>query len=111
MNRLRESIVVLVLAVTFFLSGCDKDKDVFDAKAQFEKEVAAIDSYLESNNITHIKDKSGIRIVPTLLEGLLPAQLNSTIDVDYKGSLFSSGAVFEEGNAKAPLNNFIAGWQ
>jgi FKBP-type peptidyl-prolyl cis-trans isomerase len=113
MNKLRVTVVTLLtISLAFFFSNCsDDDKETFDPAAQFEKEVDEIDSYLESNNIPHIKDLSGVRIVPTSLGTKLPAQLNSTVDVDYKGSLFSSGAVFEESKATGTLNGFIAGWQ
>jgi FKBP-type peptidyl-prolyl cis-trans isomerase FkpA len=100
--------------VTFSMSSCldkNKDEDLFDAAAQYRKEVDAIDSYLLSNNIAHVKDLSGIRIVPVSLGSQLPAQASSSIDVDYKGSLLSTGALFEEGNAKGFLADFIPGWQ
>jgi FKBP-type peptidyl-prolyl cis-trans isomerase FkpA len=112
MNRLRVILVAFCfLAVCGFLTGCDPEEDAFDAAKQFEKEVAEIDSYLELANIPHIKDKSGIRIVPTIIGSQLPAQYNSTINVDYKGTLFTTDELFDEGNAKGPLNNFIGGWQ
>ena len=112
MNRVREAVsLVFVLSIAVFFNSCNDKDETFDAAAQFEKEVNAIDAYLESNNIPHIKDVSGVRIVPTSLGTQLPAQLNSTVDVNYTGTLFNSGAQFEEGVAKGALNNFIIGWQ
>jgi FKBP-type peptidyl-prolyl cis-trans isomerase len=113
MNKLRVTVVtILTVSLALFFSSCsDDDKDTFDAAAQFEKEVDAIDAYLESNSIPHIKDFSGIRIVPTFLGTKLPAQTSSTINVAYKGSLFSTGGVFEEGTADGLLSTFIPGWQ
>lgn len=113
MNRLREAVAaVLIFTAPFFLNSClDKDEDTFDAAAQYQKEVDAIDNYLEANNITHVKDVSGIRIEPISLGSQLPAQPSSSIDVDYKGTLFSTGAIFDENNVKGSLSGFIPGWQ
>jgi FKBP-type peptidyl-prolyl cis-trans isomerase len=93
------------------LSSCNRDNDVFDAFAQFEKEVREIDAFLDVNHPGYIKDPSGVRIViKTLGTGLPPQQL-SNVNVDYIGSLFSNGTVFEEGNASGPLGNYINGWR
>jgi FKBP-type peptidyl-prolyl cis-trans isomerase len=94
-----------------FLSACNRDSDLFDAVAQFEKEVAEIDAYLDVHHPGYIKDPSGVRIVIETLGTGLPAQALSNVNVDYKGSLFSTGAVFEEGNATGPLGGYIPGWR
>ena len=113
MNRAKAtSLIVLILSASFFLNGCMKDDaDVFDSGKQFQQEVDAIDAYLEQNMIPHIKDMSGIRIVSNSLGSALPAMATSTVDVDYKGSLFSTGAVFEESTTKGQVTGYIPGWQ
>jgi FKBP-type peptidyl-prolyl cis-trans isomerase len=95
------------------LTSClkDDDSEPFDPAAQFYKEVEEIDTYLETNAIPHVKDVSGIRIVPTSLGTQLPPQTTYTISVDYKGSFLSTGAVFEESTANGFLGNYIPGWQ
>ncbi|HEY0740956.1 MAG TPA: FKBP-type peptidyl-prolyl cis-trans isomerase [Chryseosolibacter sp.] len=113
MNSAKASIVTtLLFSLSFVMTGCLKDDpEVFDTGKQFEQEVDAIDEYLESNTITHIKDMSGIRIVSSYLGSDLPAQASSTVDVKYKGTLFSTGAVFEESTTKGPVAQYIPGWQ
>lgn len=113
MNRLRATVAaVLFFTAPFVLSSCmDRDEDPFDPAAQFQQELDAIDSYLESNNITHIKDLTGVRIEPLSLGTQLPAQPTSSIDVDYRGTLFSNGAEFDAGNVKGFLSDYIPGWQ
>lgn len=100
-----------VILALFLLAGCGKDNEVFDEAIQFEKEVAEIDAYLENNTIPHIKDPSGIRIVVKSLGDKLPAQAGSEIDVNYKGTLFTTGEIFDENVAKGFIENFIRGWQ
>jgi FKBP-type peptidyl-prolyl cis-trans isomerase len=112
MNRfLRVGAVLILATITLFFSSCSKDKDPFNPADQLYKEVAAIDNYLESNSIAHIKDVSGIRIVPTSLGTQLPPQSLSTVNITYKGSLFPSNTVFEESVATGFLTGFIPGWQ
>jgi FKBP-type peptidyl-prolyl cis-trans isomerase len=111
MNRLTKTVSGFALALIIALSGCSDDPDTFDPAAQLNQEVGEIDDYLDGNQIAHIKDLSGVRIVPTALGNHLPAQALSQIDVDYKGTLFSTGEQFEEGTAKGFLTNFIPGWQ
>lgn len=113
MKTLLKTCAALVLfALVISLSGCSKkDDDVFDPVAQFNKEVTAIDSYLQTNSIPHLKDVSGIRIVPVSLGTKLPVQALSSINVTYKGSIFPSGSVFDESVADASLSQFIPGWQ
>lgn len=101
---------IAILSVCL-LVGCGKDNEVFDEVIQFEKEVAAIDSYLETNTIPHIKDPSGIRIVVKSLGDKLPAQAGSEVNVNYKGSLFATGDVFDEAVATGFIENYIRGWQ
>jgi FKBP-type peptidyl-prolyl cis-trans isomerase len=110
MNSLKKTAFAL-LTVTVLLSGCKDDDPAFDQVAQYEKEIAAIDAYLETNSIAHIKDPSGVRIVPTSLGSKLPAHRDNTIDVTYNGKLFPSEEQFDEGVAKGFVDRFIPGWQ
>lgn len=101
---------VFVAGAILLLSSC-RDNDAFDAVAQFEREVAEIDLYLDANHPGYIKDPSGVRIVIKTLGTGLPPQALSNVNVDYAGSLFSTGQPFEEGNANGPLGNYIPGWR
>jgi FKBP-type peptidyl-prolyl cis-trans isomerase len=107
----RSIFSVVVIFVSLGLSGCGKDNEVFDEVVQFEKEVDAIDSYLESNTIPHIKDPSGVRIVVKTLGDKLPVQGGSQVNINYKGSLFTTGEVFDEAVATGFVEDYIRGWQ
>jgi FKBP-type peptidyl-prolyl cis-trans isomerase len=102
---------ILLSASLFFFGSCNNNGDDFDEIAQYNKEVAAIDEYLDANFPDAIKDPSGIRIVIKTLGTGLPAQLLSTINIDYKGTLFSNGTTFEESTANGQLVGYIYGWQ
>lgn len=107
MRRPISSALIIFCAV--FVS-CNTE-DGFDQYAQWQKEVAAIDAYLTSNNITAEKDARGIRMVIEELGTGLPATTLSTVQVDYVGKLFSTGAGFDSGSANGVLSRFIEGWQ
>ncbi len=82
-------------------------------KAQLTTDMEAIDGYLASRNITAQRDSSGLRYVITKAgKGARPT-MSSTISVKYKGSLLSTGEVFDQSEAplEYPLANFIPGWQ
>lgn len=101
----------VAIIVTCLLAGCGKDNEVFDEVVQFEKEVAAIDDYLSTNTIPHIKDPSGVRIAVKTLGDKLPAQAGSQVNINYKGSLLSTGEVFQEAVATGFIEDYIRGWQ
>jgi FKBP-type peptidyl-prolyl cis-trans isomerase len=99
-----------VLMLPFVLTSCNDDNEN-NPGARWEQEVAAIDEYLESNNLTAIKDPSGVRMVITVMGTGFPAQSFSEVDVDYIGKLFSDGSTFDEGNVKTDIRGLIEGWQ
>jgi FKBP-type peptidyl-prolyl cis-trans isomerase len=107
----RSIFSAVAIVLTCLLAGCGKDNEVFDDVVQFEKEVAAIDDYLSANTIPHIKDPSGLRMVVKTLGDKLPAQAGSQVNINYKGSLFSTGGVFEEAVATGFIEDYIRGWQ
>jgi FKBP-type peptidyl-prolyl cis-trans isomerase len=41
----------------------------------------------------------------------LPATFSNTVDVDYVGRFFSDNSIFDQGNTKGPVTNFIDGWK
>lgn len=110
MKYLKRLSTVLVMALCV-MASCNRDEDDFNATAQYNKEVAAIDEFLDANFPDHIKDPSGIRIVITELGAGLPGQILSLVNVDYKGTLFSDGTVFDEGTVNGQLIGYITGWQ
>lgn len=105
------AVWLVVLMLPFGFSSCLDGNDTEDLHDIWVKDVAAIDDYLTANNITHIKDPNGIRMVITEMGTGFPAQSFSKVDVDYIGKLFSDGSTFDEGNVKTDLINLIEGWR
>lgn len=103
---------IVIVAMCGLFSGCTNGaEDPFDFEAQREKEVEKIDDYLSAHSLSAVEIPRGIRMVITKLgTGQLP-HLISTIDVDYKGTLFSDGSTFDEGTTRLTLSSYIPGWQ
>jgi FKBP-type peptidyl-prolyl cis-trans isomerase len=110
-NQKRIYSGVILAALFGLLISCNnKAEEPFDFEAQFQKEIKLIDDYLAASSIPVVKDPLGIRMVITKLGTGLPAQPASTVDVDYKGTLFTTGNTFDEGNTRLPLTEYISGW-
>jgi FKBP-type peptidyl-prolyl cis-trans isomerase FkpA len=95
------------------LISCSEPPEAINYAQQLETEIAAIDAHLAATGQTAIKDPSGVRIVITKPGIHLPALHLDSIDVEYKGTLFSSGGEFDSGRATFYLNSggLIAGWK
>ncbi len=114
MIRITRTCLAFGLIFPLVISSClDSGPQPPDFQEQLEKDIAAIDSYLATNNITAETHASGIRYV--LHE---PAGTGSTITVDscvttnYKGMLMATGVKFDENtNISFPLEGLIVGWQ
>jgi FKBP-type peptidyl-prolyl cis-trans isomerase FkpA len=73
----------------------------------------AIDAYLESKNIKALKAEQGLRyVIHRKGNGGTPS-LTDTIRVTYKGSLLTTGFVFDQSNGPVdfPLTIMIRAWQ
>jgi FKBP-type peptidyl-prolyl cis-trans isomerase FkpA len=106
--------LLLFSAVVFASCSKDKDKDdPIDPLVQLAKDSVAIDNYLADHSLAAIKDVTGVRIVVSDTGSGLPASyyLNSTVDVDYVGKLFTDGTTFDQGTTTGPMKNYITGWQ
>jgi len=104
------SLMVLV-GISFGLSSCLDSNTQQDPNVQLGKDIQAIDDYLANNNLDAVKNLSGIRMVISQLGTGFPARQYSSIDVDYIGTLFSNGTVFDQGHIKGAVTDYIAGWQ
>ena len=89
-------------------------EDIPDFNEQLQKDLAAIDSYLASNNITAQQDPDGfIRYVVhrDSIGGKAPT-VDSCVTANYQGKLMSDGQQFDKGeNISFPLNGVIYGWR
>jgi FKBP-type peptidyl-prolyl cis-trans isomerase len=111
MRVMRRSGWALCALAALIVTGC-LDKNHFDSVAQMAQDVQTIDDYLTTNNITAIKDQSGVRSAITRVgTGGFPPRVGQTVDVKYTGK-FMNGTVFDPGpDIKAPLGSLILGWQ
>jgi FKBP-type peptidyl-prolyl cis-trans isomerase len=95
------------------LQSAEYEKSRSQRESQIASDSLAIDSYLATNKIDAIKASSGVRYVITkATKGERPT-LASTIVFNYKGSLLSSGEVFQQSESPVtyPLTQLIKGWQ
>lgn len=101
------------------LLGCSTD-NILPYEDQLKKDLAAIDKYLEENEITNVTvDPSGLRLVIHQAgSGLFPVG-TSKLTVKYVGKLLN-GTVFDESRLNSsglpvpfetPLSRLIQGWQ
>jgi FKBP-type peptidyl-prolyl cis-trans isomerase len=111
MKNVKIVVSFILMSWCALLTSCNDNGEQFDSIKQLNKEVAAIDSYISTSFLQAIKDPSGIRMIITHLGTGLPAQATYTVDVDYKGTLFSNGSIFDQGNTKGLVTNYIQGWQ
>lgn len=115
MKMIKRWFVLLVVAgLPFVFSTCNVDSpDVADPLAQLNQEIALIDSHLASKGLESVKEPNGVRMVIDVLGTKLPAKsVNTTVNIDYVGKLFSNGTIFDQGDNKAfLLSSLIGGWQ
>jgi FKBP-type peptidyl-prolyl cis-trans isomerase FkpA len=90
-----------------FLSSCNKED-----QAQIDDEI--IRQYLEEHNIQATKHDSGLYYIITKEGSGDHPNINSTVEVKYKGYL-TNGSVFDQTQGSNtitfPLKNLIKGWQ
>jgi FKBP-type peptidyl-prolyl cis-trans isomerase FkpA len=111
-NMKRVGWVALVLVgISLGLYSCIGSGDNYDSNAQLAADVTAIDNFLDGSGLDAVKDPSGVRMVITKLGSGLPALITDSVDVDYAGSLFATGAQFETGNTKGIVDSYIYGWK
>ncbi|MEO6852258.1 MAG: FKBP-type peptidyl-prolyl cis-trans isomerase [Mucilaginibacter sp.] len=106
---MKKYILLLSLFVIGF-SACKKTTP-FDATKQAATDDASIQAYIKTNNITAIKDPSGLYYqVITPGTGAYPT-VSSLVTMNYSGKLLN-GTVFDSGTiTNNALTNLIAGWQ
>jgi FKBP-type peptidyl-prolyl cis-trans isomerase len=105
-------IGILVGLIGSLVAACNNSSDIENPNDQLNREITAIDQYLDQQGITAFKHfSSGIRIQIVKMGTDFPAGIDSSIDVDYTGKLFDTGATFDAGNATGALSTYIHGWR
>jgi FKBP-type peptidyl-prolyl cis-trans isomerase FkpA len=114
MTKTKYFLLLLVCTVTAFTS-CSKKTDDFDSVAQFTKDTTAIRAFIIAKNIPAVKDaKTGLFYqIITPGTGSFVYQANSSVTVNYSGSLLD-GSVFETSGGKPVqmdnLSQLIPAW-
>jgi FKBP-type peptidyl-prolyl cis-trans isomerase len=108
---MKRKVWLTLICIILVVAACSDDE--FDPMQQLRNEVATIDNYLAANNISAIKDVTGVRLVVTDTGSNLPASIyaNSTVEIQYTGTLFSDGTKFDEGTINDVIGDYIDGWQ
>lgn len=102
-----KKLIVLLLAVTFGLTACNKDGDY---EAQLEIDKGIIEDYLDNNGLTAQSTTQGLYyIIDNQGTGDQP-NINSIVTVRYTGK-FLNGSVFDSGTISYSLASLIEGWQ
>ena len=113
-TRLR-TFVVFFVVLPFMIGACmmNDSEDFPDPQEQMATDIAKIDSYLASKNITAVQHSTGIRYVIHHDEaGDNKPTIDSCVTANYVGKLLSTEQKFDEGkNVSFPLNAVIDGWR
>jgi FKBP-type peptidyl-prolyl cis-trans isomerase FkpA len=111
---MKKYILFFCLIITA-LSACKKkDQDNFDHEAQAKLDDAQIVAYLVKNNITAVKDPSGLYYQIITPGDAVKPTLDNGPFITYKGTLMSTAAVFDEKTTPyyfPNLNGLIEGWK
>lgn len=112
-------VLAIVVGIGVF-PGCEDlpcnktvDQARLDAvdQAQLEKDKAAIDAYLRTNNIIALADPSGIRyVVRQQGFGGTPC-LENQVSTTYVGKLMDTGKEFNAATTEFRPKDLILGWQ
>jgi len=108
---MKQTFFLVFASFIFFLISCSDD-DPLSPQEQLERDIQAIDAFLESNNIIAQEDPSGLRyVIHDPGTGTVP-DLSSTVTVNFVGKFLTDGSVFDEAQGITfPLNQLILGWQ
>lgn len=99
-------LLIIVLLIAF--AGCNK------AKKQAKEDETIIKDYIAKHKLNAQKTEEGIYYIIEKTGTPPHPTINSTVEVEYKGT-FLDGSIFDETDAgkpiSFPLRNVIKGWQ
>jgi len=112
---MKKNLLFLLLISSFFGckdDGCSNSVNLNVDKAQLALDIAAIDAYLDQNDIDAVEHPSGLRYLITNIGDGSDVSLCDNVVVDYKGS-FLDGTEFQRSPRPLGLTmrNLITGWQ
>lgn len=96
------------------MASCGGD-EIISPQEQLQRDIAAIDAYLEEEGIDAVEDPSGIRYVFNAEGTGRQATIADNVIANYEGRFFD-GTVFDSQNSGRdntpfPVGGVIAGWQ
>jgi len=112
MRSFFSSLIAVLILVSLFTSCLDTDSGPnLSLEEQWAIDTTAIGNYLRSNNISALKDVSGVRVVIESLGTAFPPKFSSTVKVSYTGR-FLSEEIFDQGtNVTFDMGDLIPGFQ
>jgi FKBP-type peptidyl-prolyl cis-trans isomerase FkpA len=105
------TIILSLLLVSLFSSGCNKEKECTPVPASAEE--SQMQAYATANGLTAVKHSSGLYYQVTNPGTGATPTINSKVTVTYTGKLLN-GTVFDQVTYPAvtfPLSGVIEGWQ
>lgn len=109
----KQLIGVALMAIWVGVSSCIHSETEDDVTLLLDQ-TAEIDTYLATAapGAYIVHDINGVRMVITELGNGYPALINTSVDVDYVGTLFSNNQQFDAGSIKnTAVSTFIDGWK
>lgn len=114
-NGFVRTATVFFAVLSFVVASCmiNDSENYPDFGEQLQKDLAAIDSYLASRNITASKDADGlIRYVIYRDSSTTRPTIDSCVTANYQGLLMSTNQEFDNGQGISfPLSSVIDGWK
>lgn len=107
---MKKSLLLLAFFALVF-SACKKGSTSVDASAQAAADDAKIKAYIAANNITAVKDPSGLYYQVLSPGSGATATINSTVRVAYTGKLLDGTQFDTNANFTTALTAVIQGWQ
>jgi FKBP-type peptidyl-prolyl cis-trans isomerase FkpA len=110
-----KKVLILLSIVVMGLSACKKEETAvpFDAAKQAATDDALIQAYIKANNLTPVKDASGLYYQVMTPGTGANATSSSTVNVNYTGKLLD-GSQFDSRNFTTSLSasaGIIEGWK
>lgn len=112
---MKQTLLFTAISFLFFAIGCDDRPEILTAEERLEKDIAAIEQYLDDNNIDAQVDPT-LNAIYYVIHREGPGQINplrsDEVEVSYVGRVLGSDEAFDENDSITfTLGNLITGWQ
>ncbi|MBU1012854.1 MAG: FKBP-type peptidyl-prolyl cis-trans isomerase [Bacteroidetes bacterium] len=112
---MKKIIPILIIIVFITLASCSKKEDMITPADQLKLDIALIQGYLASNNLTAQRTNSGLHYIITEEgTGVDKPTINHRVTVNYIGYYLDTKEVFDQSRTGSPLTILLAhtinGW-